>query len=308
MTFSGMVKEELSGHIDKARHCQLAELSSLLCSLGILTAENHLVFRGENEIVIRKYFTLLQKTFNIYTMKSLRGTEDAHMESVLEIRDEDLTERILAGSRCTVDRSDGSLICTDSLITQRNCCKRAFIRGAFLASGSISDPHKSYHMEFVCSKEERAAFLQGAIRSFEIDAKKIRRKTSYVVYVKESEQIADMLAVMGASVALMNLENIRIVKDVRNTVNRRVNCETANLQKTTTASCRQIDDILLIRDTIGLDSLKEGLSEIAELRLLYRDASLKELGEMLSPPVGKSGVNHRLRKIGEIAQGLRKEF
>ena len=141
--------------------------------------------------------------------------------------------------------------------------------------------------------------------AFQIDAKIVLRKKSYVVYVKEGAQIVDMLAIMEANVALMNLENIRILKEMRNSVNRKVNCETANINKTVSAAVKQIEDIRLIKEKTGLHNLNEGLAEIAELRLQYPEATLKELGMMLSPQVGKSGVNHRLRKLSEIADELR---
>ena len=194
-----------------------------------------------------------------------------------------------------------------TLVTQQSCCKRAFIRGAFLASGSISDPEKGYHFEIVCSDQQKAEQLQELIRSFQIDAKIVLRKKSYVVYVKEGAQIVDILAVMEANVALMNLENIRILKEMRNSVNRKVNCETANINKTVSAAVKQIEDIRLIERRVGFYSLNEGLAEIAELRLQYPEATLKELGMMLNPQVGKSGVNHRLRKLSEIADELRND-
>ena len=144
------------------------------------------------------------------------------------------------------------------------------------------------------------------ICSFGIDAKTVLRKKSHVVYVKEGAQIVDMLAVMGANVALMDLENIRILKEISNSVNRKVNCETANISKTVSAAVKQMDDIRLIQEKIGFQSLAEGLAETARLRIEYPEASLKELGSMLNPQVGKSGINHRLRRLGEIAEGLRK--
>ena len=186
-----------------------------------------------------------------------------------------------------------------------NCCKRAFIRGTFLSSGSISDPEKGYHFEIVCPDRGKAEQLQGIIRSFHVEAKIVVRKKSYVVYVKEGAQIVDMLAVMEANVALMNLENIRILKEMRNTVNRKVNCEAANINKTVNAAVRQVEDIQLISRTVGFESLSDALAQVARLRLKYPDATLKELGMMLNPQVGKSGVNHRLRKLSEIADELR---
>ena len=143
------------------------------------------------------------------------------------------------------------------------------------------------------------------IQSFDIEAKIILRKKYYVVYLKEGKAIVDLLNVMEAHVALMNLENLRILKEVRNSVKRRVNCEAANISKTVNAASRQIEDIELIKKLYGLENLPENLREMAEIRLEYPDAPLKELGELLEPPVGKSGVNHRLRKLGEMAEKLR---
>ena len=190
-------------------------------------------------------------------------------------------------------------------LLSRNCCKRAFLRGAFLASGSISDPQKSYHFEIVCQEEAQARLLQQLYRTFELDAKVVQRKKYYIVYLKEGAQIVDALNVMGAYVALMNLENVRIFKEMRGSVNRIVNCETANINKVVGAACRQVEDIHYIQSKMGLDELPPALREMALIRLEYPDSSLKELGELCDPPVGKSGVNHRLRKLGELAEKLR---
>ena len=191
------------------------------------------------------------------------------------------------------------------LAIKNDCCRRAFIRGAFLTSGSMSDPEKFYHFEIVCSTERKAEFIQAILTGFSFDARIVQRKKYYVVYIKEGEQIVDLLNIMMAHRALLNLENVRILKEVRNSVNRQVNCETANLNRTVSAAVKQLDDINYIRDTVGLDSLSESLMEIAVLRAENTEVSLKELGQMLTPPVGKSGVNHRLRKISEIADELR---
>ena len=192
-----------------------------------------------------------------------------------------------------------------NIVIQETCCKRAFIRGAFLASGSMSDPEKSYHFEIVCATREKAEQIQKIMKYFELDGKIVLRKKSFVVYLKEGSQIADVLNVMEAHVALMEFENVRILKDMRNTVNRKVNCETANINKTVSAAVKQIDDIRYIQETKGLDKLPEGLKDMALTRLTYPEASLKELGSLLTPPVGKSGVNHRLRKLSEMAEELR---
>ena len=308
MSFSGMVKEELSRQTSTARHCRIAETAALLSACGRITKDGSLRFQTENDAVVRKYFTLLQKTFNIDTEIAIRESSLLKKGNVyhIEITDPLQVQNVLQGTKLSVNEADrGTLLPENGLITQQNCCKRAFIRGAFLASGSISDPEKGYHFEIVCQDETKAENLRDIIHTFQIDAKIVLRKKSYVVYVKEGAQIVDMLAIMEANVALMNLENIRILKEMRNSVNRKVNCETANINKTVSAAVKQIEDIRLIKEKTGLHNLNEGLAEIAELRLQYPEATLKELGMMLSPQVGKSGVNHRLRKLSEIADELR---
>ena len=308
MSFSGMVKEELSRQTSTARNCNIAETAALLSACGKLTARGTLRMQTENSAVIRKYFTLLKKTFNIETEIAVRESRQMKKGHVyyVELVDKQQIRTLLLGTKLSVDRADGAALCLEnSLITQQTCCKRAFIRGAFLASGSMSDPEKGYHFEIVCPDERKAGQLQMLIRSFHIDAKVVQRKKSYVVYVKEGAQIVDMLAVMEANVALMNLENIRILKEMRNSVNRKVNCEMANINKTVNAAVKQIEDIKLIESKMGFHNLNEGLAEIAELRLQYPEATLKELGMMLNPQVGKSGVNHRLRKLSSIADELR---
>ena len=183
--------------------------------------------------------------------------------------------------------------------------KKAYLRGAFLGGGSISDPEKNYHMEFVTNNEDYANSLRDLINSFGLNSKIVARKNSFVVYLKESEQISDLLSMIGAYQALLSLQSTKIVKEMRNNVNRIVNCETANLSKTVNAAVRQVENIKLIQNKIGISSLPENLQEIALLRVENEDMSLKELGEMLNPPISKSGVNHRLKKIEQIANDLK---
>jgi len=192
-------------------------------------------------------------------------------------------------------------------IIKNESCKRAYIKGAFLGGGSISNPEKTYHLEFVTHDQDYANELSDLINSYKLNSKVIQRKNSFVIYLKEGEQIVDLLNIIGAHNALLELENIRIMKEMRNNVNRIVNCETANLSKTVNAAVRQVESIKLIQNEIGLDRLPKNLKEVAKLRLAFPDESLKELGAMLNPPVGKSGVNHRLRRIEKIADELRKE-
>ena len=191
------------------------------------------------------------------------------------------------------------------ILLKNSCCQRAFLRGAFLSVGSMSDPSKGYHLEFDCTDEAKADQLQEVIGHFDIESKRILRKKYHVVYLKEGAGIVDLLNVCEAPVSLMNLENLRILKEMRNSVNRRVNCETANIAKTVNAAAKQVEDIEYIRAHYGLQNLSQGLREMAEIRLENQDLPLKELGECFSPPIGKSGVNHRLRKLSELADKLR---
>lgn len=192
-----------------------------------------------------------------------------------------------------------------TLFLKSICCKRAFLRGAFLSVGSMSNPEKGYHLEFVCDTQRQATQIQEVLKVFDIEAKIVQRKKYQVLYIKESEEIVELLNVMGAHVALMDLENLRILKDMRNSINRRVNCEAANITKTVNASSKQISDIEYIKEHYGFENLSFQLREIAEVRLDYPEATLKELGDLLDPKVGKSGVNHRLRKLGELAERLK---
>lgn len=185
--------------------------------------------------------------------------------------------------------------------------KRAFLRGAFLAKGTVSDPGKSYHFEIVTDEKKDAAFLKLLMEAFGISPKSSIRRGKQVVYLKEADDIADILNVMEAPKALMDFENARIVREVRGNINRQVNCETANLGKTVAASMKQIEDIEYISQSIGLDALDENLKQIAQLRLENTEVALLELGKLADPPIGKSGVNHRMRKLGEIAKELREQ-
>lgn len=305
MSFSSEVKEELSGHISSSRHCQIAELAAIFCHNGrIVVGEGgniQLSIQTENEQVIRKCFTLLKKSFKIGTdvfgksAYSLKIQQEEDIRKLLQIL------KLLEPSGELRHQTD----IVSPLLVKNACCRRAFLRGTYLAAGSMSDPEKSYHLEFVCGTQAQAQQLQEIIHDFGIEARMIIRKNHFVVYMKEGSSIVDLLNVMGAHVSLMNLENLRIVKEMRNSINRRVNCEAANITKTVTASSKQIEDIVLIQQTLGLQAIQKGLREMAEIRLEYPEATLKELGQYLNPPVGKSGVNHRLRKLSEIAEGIR---
>jgi DNA-binding protein WhiA len=191
-------------------------------------------------------------------------------------------------------------------VVEKDCCKRAYLRGIFMGGGSVSDPERSYHLELTLhNKKYGEALSEFLMQIYGLESKHIVRKNNYVLYFKDGDQIVDFLNIIGAHSALLNFENVRIVKQMRNNVNRLVNCETANLNKVVDAALRQVKDIELIIERRGIESLPDNLRAVAEMRLENPDLSLKELGEQLDPPVGKSGVNHRLRKIEAIAETIR---
>ena len=302
MSFSSKVKEEIAGQTPSARHCQLAELSVIISNCSAMKTgqgQNYLSVMLDKEPVKRKCFTLLRKTYNIE-----KAVEESNGELILTEED-GLEEMLMGVGMLSKDGFRGFGEAIDGRLIRNSCCKRAYLKGAFLALGSMSDPQKGYHLEMVCSRESMADQLVEVLSSFEIEAKIIVRKKYHVVYIKEGSAIVDFLNVCEAHVSLMDFENLRILKEMSNSVNRRVNCETANIAKTVKASGRQIEDILLIQRRYGFERLPKGLKDIAEVRLEYPDATLMELGELLDPPMGKSGVNHRLRKLSEIADGLR---
>ena len=300
MSFSGTVKEELTSQLSPARHCQLAELAALIRFSGsTLEGGKHLCLETENEAVARKCFTLFKKTFNIDNV--VMGIKNRLLP------DDESEAKVIQALHLNEHKGDLIILTNpvNSMLIKNSCCARAYLRGAFISIGSMSDPEKGYHLEFVCTASAQAEQLISIMQDFQIEAKAIKRKKYDVVYLKEGSGIVDLLNVMGAHVSLMNLENLRIVKEMRNSINRRVNCETANISKTVTAASKQIEDIILIRDKYGFENLPNNLRQMAEIRLEYPDAALKELGGYLEPNVGKSGVNHRLRRLGEIADGIR---
>jgi DNA-binding protein WhiA len=289
-------------------------------------SDYYLKLQTENIVVARKYFTLIRKTFNINIEISVRANSHLNKNRIytLIVKNPEIVLKIMQATKLSVEEifrgmktvnKEKTLYQENSpvheigkasqMIVQNACCKRAFIRGAFLTSGSMSNPKKSYHLEIVASDEDKAEQLKDMIQTFSIEAKVVMRKKNYVVYIKEGSLIVDLLNVMEAHVALMDLENVRILKEMRNSINRQVNCEAANISKTVTASTKQIEDIIYIRDNVGFGDLDDGLEDIARLRIQHPEASLKELGAMLLPPIGKSGVNHRLRKLSMIADHIR---
>ena len=293
-------------------YCNMTELAAIVRLAGSIQIAGYrklnLKITTELNSVARKVFKLLKQNFGINTTISVNKNQMLKRNNsyVLIVTSEMGSENLLR-ELGILEPGDGfyTVNKVPENLLQNEECIRSFIRGAFIGGGSISDPGKNYHMEFVTNNEDFAKSLKDLINKLGFNCKVVSRKNNFVVYLKESEQISDLLSIIGAHNALLSLQNTKIVKAMRNNVNRIVNCETANLSKTVNASVRQIENIKLIQDTIGISSLPENLQEIARIRLECEDMTLKELGEMLEPPIGKSGVNHRLRKIEEIANDLR---
>jgi DNA-binding protein WhiA len=313
MTFSSIVKNEISKLTLESECCKLAELSALIKMTGTIQMHGRNKFgirlSTENASIARMIFSLLKEIFDINTRVSVRRNKQLKKNNhyTLSIDTETGAEDILLAVGILEKTEEGIKINykLPSKLVKKPCCKKAYLRGVFLGGGSISDPEKTYHLELVTNNEEYAESVKKLINYYNLNAKVVNRKGNYVVYLKEGEQIVDFLNIIGAHKALLSLENVRIYKEMRNNVNRIVNCETANLSKIVNASMRQISNIEFIRDKIGFNRIPESLAEIAEFRLKYPDVSLKELGEMMNPPIGKSGVNHRLRKLDEIAEDIR---
>ena len=310
MSFSSKVKGELSLHFGNGRHCEIAELAAYvnICGqIAVFGEEFCLKIQTENDSVVKKCFTLLRNTFNMIAEVSVRTIGQRRQTKVYILLVRDAAKAVLqvTGILWTEKGQNRLRKRIYSPVVSSICCRRAYIRGAFLSVGSVNDPKKNYHLEFVLSDLSAAEQLRDLINTFGLEAKVVERNEHFIVYLKEGEQIVDLLNIMEAPLALMDLENVRIVKEMRNAINRKVNCETANLNKVVGAAVKQLEDINYIEETIGLEHLPEHLAEVARIRLEHPDTSLKELGSFLMTPIGKSGVNHRLRKISAIAEALR---
>lgn len=313
MSFSQEIKEELEKQNGSARHCRLAELATILYCFSqeevLADGSKSLVIVTEHEAIARKYFTLLKKAFNIENGLFDGGEPCERTNALVEGRivGQENYKEMLQALKMWDDGNDclhvGRKV--SSILLKTSCCRRAFLRGCYLCIGSMSDPQKGYHLEFLCDNEEFAKQIVDVLAGFQIEGKVMLRRKYHVVYIKESEAISELLNIMEAHVGLMNYENTRILKEIGNNINRKANFEAANIIKSVNTANKQIADIEYIREKKGLDYLPEGLRCMAEIRLEHPEESYQELGSFFDPPIGKSGVNHRLRKIGEIAEKLR---
>ncbi len=310
MSFAAQTKKELT-MLDIPDCCSQAELSALIRMNGSIqfgTGRFVLDVSTENAAIARRIYTLVKKIFKVHAELLVRKKMRLKKNNVYIVRIPHQADKILEDLRIM----DKSLALNQGIspdLVKKKCCRSAYLRGAFLAGGSVNHPEaSSYHLEIFSAYQDFCEALTKLVNSYKLNAKCIERKKGYVMYIKEGEKITEFLSLIGAHQALFYFEDVRIVKDMRNSVNRLHNCEIANINKTVNAATRQMENIQLIAREIGLENLPVRLREVAELRLVHPDINLKELGEMIpSGVVSKSGINHRLRKINEIAEKLREK-
>lgn len=308
MSFASETKKELT-NLEIKPCCLNAELSALIRMNGALSFSNRKLIvdiQTENAAIARRIYTLIKKSFEVQVELLVRKKMRLKKNNVYIVRLSQQAKEILESLKILGEGFTFIHDISQDLI-KKKCCKRAYLRGAFLAGGSVNNPEtSSYHLEIFSLYKEHNSSLCEVMNMFDLNSKTLERKKGYITYLKEAEKITEFLNIIGAHHALLRFEDIRIVRDMRNSVNRLVNCETANLNKTIGASLRQVENIRYIDQTVGLHILPEKLREIAELRITYQEVTLKELGEMVNGGnISKSGINHRLRKIDEIAEKLR---
>nr|WP_269669866.1 DNA-binding protein WhiA [Mammaliicoccus sciuri] len=301
------MKNELT-RIEVDDCCAKAELSALIRMNGNLSISNQqfvINVQTENAAIARRIFSLIKKCFGVEVELLVRKKMKLKKNNIYISRIKVKAKEILDELGILQDGMFKHEI--DKDILQKDCCKRSYLRGAFLAGGSVNNPEtSSYHLEIFSLYEEHSADLTALMNQYDLNAKLLERKKGFISYLKEAEKISDFLSLIGGYQALLKFEDVRIIRDMRNSVNRLVNCETANLNKTVSAAMKQVESIQLIDKVIGIDNLPDRLREVARLRIDNQDVSIKELGEMVSTgKISKSGINHRLRKLNEMADNIR---
>lgn len=314
MSFSAETKNELSRMETERKCCTLAEIAGFVRMCGSLSLTGggkiNLVLTMENPAVARAYLKKIKSYFSVDAGLSIGQSALLKKGHVYEITigSQDGAEQILREVgilRVKEGLNDIAADISDAVI-KKKCCKKAYLRGVFLGAGTVSDPEKGYHLELVCDDEIIAHALRRLMGAFSLRAKVVRRRNQFVVYLKEADQITDFLNILGAHGQLLEFENVRVLKEVRNKTNRIVNCESANLDKTVNTAARQIESIHAIEKKAGLSVLPPKLQEAARLRLEHPEATLEELAALTDPPMKKSGIYHRLQKINQMAENMKK--
>lgn len=310
MSFNSEVKRELSRLDWDKKCCMLAEIAGFIRICGSIALAGRgkfkIVLKTDNPPIARRFKQLIKEYFSVETSLEVgdgNGIRKGKTYFII-INPEDRSEEILRETGILMIK-EGMNFISDGIygdLIKKKCCKKAYLRGLFMGSGIINDPEKSYHFEIVSSTEILGKDIVKMINSFKgINCKLAKRRKEFVVYVKDSEQIVDIMAIMGASASLFIYEDVRIKKGIKNRANRINNCDQANIDKAVAASERHIKAIKKIDDNFGIENLPEKLRVVAEIRLANPHVNLGELGEMLSPPLSKSGINKRLMKLDEMA-------
>lgn len=307
MSFASDMKNELT-RIEIDNDNAKAELSALIRMNGALSLSNQqfvINIQTENATTARRIYSLIKHVFRVEVEILVRKKMKLKKNNIYICRIKSKAQAILDELGILKDGIFTHAI--DESMVKDDEMRRSYLRGAFLAGGSVNNPEtSSYHLEVFSLYESHSKGLTQLMNSYELNAKNLERKKGWITYLKEAERIAEFLSLIGGYQALLKFEDVRIVRDMRNSVNRLVNCETANLNKTVSAAMKQVENIQIIDDEIGLDQLPDRLREVAKLRIEHQDVSLKELGEMVSTgTISKSGVNHRLRKLNEIASKIK---
>lgn len=298
MSFSGDIKEELS-KINNLANKELvkAEFIGYMLSNNMGVIKNKIKYSTENQYNINRFNKIL-RNLNIEYEIAVQGKiytitfEKKEFEGVIYVDKE-------------IQINENSF--TNMPIEKNEQFFKSIVRGTFLGGGSLNNPQNKYHLEIFLGTKVNAIYIRDLLKKFYIESKILERKSNYSIYIKEAEEISKLLALFGANKAVLKFEEIRVVRDTRNNINRLVNCETANLNKTINAAVAQIEAIKLLKKNKKFDELPDNLKEIAEARIQNPDISLVELGKILERPLGKSGVNHRLKKIIEIAEKLKED-
>ena len=303
MSFASGIKSELLRIDNKKECCTAAEISGIMCFGGTIYKEAEtlcLKISTENTATARRCFSLMKQFFGLSGTLSQNhsraGGGNAYGITVCG------TEEVCRVLEATGQRGEGDTLLrrVPQAYFESACCRRAFLRGAFLGGGSVTNPEKEYHLEYSTPSPALAADVEALFAEFDIGAKTVQRKTSYVVYFKNSEEIGDILNIIGAHKSYMELMNVRILKETRNRVNRKINCETANMDKAIDAAMEQIRAITCLEKSGRLETLLPALQETARARTENPEATMTELGNMLG--VSKSGINHRMRRLMEMAE------
>jgi hypothetical protein len=305
MSFSSVAKAEICRPRPESECCELAELAAMIHTAGSISISGgalSLRLDTENAAVARRAFLLIKHLYGVHAVTQMHTNPLKHNHIYSLTVGASSARMVAMDVRLIGD--DGLGLGADMTFLASRCCKVAFVRGAFLGGGSVTNPEKRYHLEFVCGQKEFAQGLLNIINELGVTAKAIPRGKNFVVYLKEGDAIVTLLTMIGAHTSILNIENIRVLKSVRNSVNRKVNCETGNLSKTVNASLKQQESIEYIRAHMGLDKLAPGLREVAEARINNPEATLEELADMVGAR-SKSGINHKLRRLNGIAEQLK---